>query len=297
MRQVCGQRQNLGRIQTIASMIVLVLSPQILRAQASRLPQIPPGTIVGASDSSRWNAVVLLARPTISSGDRDMIPESISKLVPTFVLTILATVEAYAPVDAPSRKFRLKEVGVGFSTEVDGELKIVTPEAATKVGANLGFIQKRMLSTNQEQLAKTKIVARTSTLLIFDVPTIMFREGKHKDFVTRHFIWIDSSKGSNAALVWLLKESSSGKMAAFDEPMRLVPRGTRENRKTHVDRSEFMLGGIPTERSFALEDLPPGRLVPWTMETKYLAALPTYTEEQLRNLTESLSKALQATSK
>lgn len=292
--QYCKSLKQIICCLLIAALLLPVSArAQNTQVQSLALPQIPPGTLVEGTDNSRWNTVVLLARPTLASGDRDMIPESISKLVPTFVLTILATVESYAPPASAERKFRLKEVGVGFSTEVDGQLKVVTPDSASKLGANLGFVQKRMLSTNQAQLETTKVIARTSTLLIFDAPSLMYRGGKHRDYVTRHFIWIDSKKGSNAALVWLLEKDKAGKLSVAKEPMRFVPRGTRENRKTHVDRNEFMLGGIPTERSFALEDLPPGKPVAWTPQTESLAALSQYSESQLRQLTVSLSQALQ----
>lgn len=296
LRSFRNQRQirQLVACALVLSSLWLPGISRVALGQAESLPQIPPGTIIEGADNERWNTVVLLARPTLSSGDREMIPESIAQLVPTFVLSILATVERYAPPASPTPKFRLKEVGVGFSTEVDGKLKVVTPDTASQVGAKLGFVQKRLLSTNQDQLKTVKVIAQTSTLLIFDAPSLMLRDGKHRDYVTRHFIWIDSNKGSSAALVWLLEEDSAGKLVVVKESMRFVPRGTRENRKTHVDRNEFMLGGIPTERSFALEDLPPGKPVPWTSDAQSLAGLPKYTEDQLRQLTVSLSQALQA---
>lgn len=295
--QLSSRAFKLRILPASCMLAILALSRPCIGQQMSPLPQIEAGTLVENAAQSRWNAVVLLARPVVSSGDKDSIPEVVQKMVPTFVLTILATVERYADAAAGKDRFRLAEVGVGFSTEVDGQLRVVTPDGAKKVGAELGFIQKRMLQENQKQLLTTRLIARTSTLLVFDVPTLMFREGEHEDFLTRHFVWIDSQTGKNGALVWLMKEDSDGRLSVSNEPLRWIPRGMKEKRKVHVDKSLFLLGGIPTERAFALEDLPPGKPVQWTQAAASVAALPTYDEANLKKLTVELGKLLQTMQK
>ncbi len=75
--------------------------------------------------------------------------------------------------------------------------------------------------------------------------------------------------------------------------MRWVPAGTKELREIHVDEGAFILG-IPTERAFALEDLPPGKDIPWTRQTAMVAALPTYDDAHTSELVGALREALAA---
>lgn len=265
-----------------------------MQSAASReITRLAAGTVVEDPDAARWNAVVLLARPQIASGDVDALPATIRGTVASFVLTILATVQPYTDATTGTSKFRLKDVGVGYSMDVDGQLKVVTLQDYSKLGVRLGFFQRQMLSENEKQLSTVRVIAKTSTLTVFDTPALLFRRGAHRDFIIRHFIWIDANTGRNAALTWLLKSGPSG-LQVVDEPFRWMPAGMKENRRIHVDGDEFMLGGIPTERAFALENLPPGKQVQWTTESKQLAARSGYDRDSLRQLTLALNEALQS---
>ena len=87
-------------------------------------------------------------------------------------------------------------------------------------------------------------------------------------------------------------------MQVINEPMRVVTTGTVEDRGIHVDGSEFMLG-IPSERAFALESLPPGISVPWPTEHRIvdLASKSSYDERQLLELSSTLNLAISAATK
>jgi hypothetical protein len=212
----------------------------------------------------------------------------------SFVLTILATIEPYRESDTAQTRYRLSELGFGFSKEVDGKLTVIGSDDYEHLGLRLGFVEQRTLAQNEKQLDLPRLVARTSTLMMFDVPAIMSRDGKHEDFVMRHFVWIDARSGQNSALVWLLKPDKTRGLTLVDDPLRLVRAGTREDRQIHVDSSQFILGGIPTERSFALESLPPGLSIPWTQAARRHAAQPSYDAQSMEALTTALNAALQS---
>ncbi|RMF43233.1 MAG: hypothetical protein D6753_05740 [Planctomycetota bacterium] len=266
--------------------------PAIVRADDSPKPlsRLPPGTVVEPPAEQGWNAVLLVARPRLASGDVDAIPSTIAATVRKFALTLMARTEREERAGQPA--YRLVDVGVGYSMDHDGKLIVVSGDTAEEQGIPLGFIERQLLKENEKQLSATRIVARTSTLLLFDVPAIMLFEGQHQDFIMRHFVWIDRRSGVHSMLVWLIDPSENDHLKLTDKPMRWVPAGTREERRIHVDASTFLLGGIPTERSFALEDLPPGRDVAWTPDARKYASLSRFSTDQLRALVEALNGAL-----
>ena len=264
-------------------------SAQQPKQQSTSLTQIPGGTaaVPSTTQPTRWNQLVLSAKPVISSGDINSLSTSIRSAATTLSLTIMASVTKN-PADG---SFVLREVGVGYSLPIAGKPTIITSATQSNLGANLGFIQRRMLSTNESQVAKISVVVHTSTLLIFDVPSIMHRVGKHGDYVTRHLIWIDAKTGAGAMMAWLMTAGPGGSLKPANEPLRLVAFNTQEQRRIHVDGNEFTFG-IPSERAFALEDLPPGKKVTWTQRVANVATLPKYSAAQLVELSGAINQAL-----
>lgn len=286
----------------------LLLSPyggtayaQELIATRHALPRIEAGTLVSTGtdageSSGRWNRVVLLARPRIASGDVESLSTAIRDSVSDFVLTILASVEEFHDPTVGQSRFRLVDVGVGYSTQVNGEMRTVTVADAAKVGVKLGIFPRMLLAENEKKLATATITARTSTLMIIDTPAVVLRDKEHHEFIMRHFIWVEPTTGRNAALVWLIDHDKAGHpVVDANEPPRWAPAGLREDRAIHVDGKEFNFIGIPNDRAFAIEDLPPGRPIPWTAEARALAAKPSYQVEELRSLSLALNAMLQAT--
>lgn len=262
---------------------------------SARMPRITAGTLVENEDASRWNQVVLLARPRLASGDVSSLPSFVGKAASSLVLSIMATVEPKVD-QAGEKRFKLSEVGVGYSYAVDGNLTIITAEDASRLGAALSLVQRQMLSENEKQIEKVRIVARTSTLLLFDTPAILLRDAKHKRYVMRHFVWINSRTGRTATLVWLL-EPEEDQLVVVNEPLRWVPAGTKEDRAIHVDGEEISFLGVPSDEAFALEGLPPGRDVQWTENAKRYAGLKEFSKDELRELTVTLNQALSSLKK
>ncbi len=256
-----------------------------------RVPLIDAGTLVEEPSGQRWNRLVLLAQPRLASGDVDSLTSSIRDSVASLLLTIMATVESRPESDRGEAVYRLKEVGVGYSMRIDDQLQIMTLAEADRRGVSLGLIRRQLLSENEKQLQRLRLIAQTSTLAIFDAPAIMLQQGEHRDFTMRHFVWIDARTGRSATLVWLLEPTPGAALVASGAGIRWVPAGTQEDRVIHVDGKEFFLG-IPTSRAFALQDLPPGKTVAWTDEIRRLAARPGYSIDDLRQLSTALNAAL-----
>ena len=258
-----------------------------------RVVTLPPGTKVdSAKENQRWNRLLLLATPKINSGDVDQLSESIRQAATGLTLTIMATIE---PTNNQTG-FALREVGVGYSVLIAGQQTVITSATQSQLGANLGFIQRRVLTNNELGLADLRSIVQTTTLFMFDAPAIMHRNAKHRDYVMRHLVWIDNETGSSAMLVWLLDSDTSGKQSPANEPLRIVTAGTKEQRNVHVDGNEFTFG-FPSQRAFALEDLPPGVDVAWTKELAAVAALPSYDAKNLATLSAAVNSATKGATK
>ncbi|MFK7735478.1 MAG: hypothetical protein AB8B50_05605 [Pirellulaceae bacterium] len=274
----------------------LAQEPLRERVQSDRaakpVTRLPDNVRVENSSAPRWNKVVLLARPRIASGDVEALLKSIRDTVSMFVLSILATVSEETNPLTGEKLFKLAEVGVGYSAFVDKELYTVSSANFKQLGLQLGIIGRQLVKNNDAQLETTRVVARTSNVFVFDVPSLMLRGRTHEDFVTRHFIWVDSKTGRLSTLVWLLGTDGS---VVTSEAIRGFPDGLKEDRKIHVDGDAFLLGGIPTERAFALESLPPGQQLNWTVEAKQLAGLPAYSRQELQGLANALNECLRRT--
>jgi hypothetical protein len=283
-------------------------------AEAEIVPElqvVSPGTVVVERGGSRWNRLVLLSQPTLVGGDVQRIPAAVRRSVSRFSLTVMATVRrsqsdagegssAAEPRGGESstwREFRLSEVGVGYSARVGDRRVIVDVDSAERLGLDLSLIDRYVLDQNVERLSGPRLAARSSTLMIFDAPAILARGGNHRDATMRHLVWVDSDSGQTAVAAWFLvdRESAADKSPAVlrGKPLRVLPSGIREKRRIRVDADEFFLG-IPTERAFAMQSLPPGRPIAWTDRLASLASRRSYSPETLAEFTSSLNEAIAA---
>lgn len=258
-----------------------------------RLPQVQAGTVIGDKQATRWNRVLLQARPRIASGDVNSIPESIRQTVSAFDLVILATV-AQTKDDSGNPTYVLKEVGAGYCKLIEGRSIVITSDTQRELGANLGFVGRQMLRTNEGQLQNAALIAKSDTTLVFDAPTLLLRNDKHVELITRHFVWVDRRTGLCSALVWLLNPTENGSLSIYQEPPRWFPENMKEDRRVHVDGDHFLLGGIPTDKAFALEDLPPGKKAEWTERAQRVAKLSSYDKTSFQELVGALNECLQS---
>ncbi len=254
------------------------------------LEQLPGGLRVDDSDQNgKWNRVVLLARPKISSGDVNAISSSLRPIVSKFILSIVADVQR----SSDGSRFELQGLGVGYSTSRDRKLLITTLGEVESGKVSLGMFEKPIFKENLKQIERIPVIAMTESLAVFDAPAIVLRDGEHRDFTMRHFVWINSKTGTLSTLVWLIEAGRSGRQVAEDA-IRWMPSGMKESREIHVDGGEFSLLGIPGPRAFALEDLPPGKEIPWTAAARALAAKTDYSKDEIAALAKALNDALAA---
>lgn len=249
--------------------------------------RLPAETIVADREQPGWNRLVLLATMRIASGDTEKLSPPIRDAVGKLMLAIMADVS----FDPDTRRYRLRDVGIGYAVNHDAQVQIVDSSSDDDASGQLGFFHRRVLTENEKRIADVRQVVRTSTLLIFDAPALFFRDQQHQAFVARHLVWVDPATGRVALANWLLKQVGDNGLTAVDEPMRLIAGRTRESRAIHVDGDEFTLGVIPGERAFALESLPPGKDASWNPTLRQLASLRQYDQATLTRLTSAMNAA------
>lgn len=282
-------------VPSITFSLTLAEEPQFSFSRS--IQKIEAGVKAKQEGAHRWNRVVMLAKPRIASGDTDAVTEFIQQTVSKFVLTILASVEE-STLSSEDQRYRLAEVGIGHSVRLGEEWIVITPDNYESSGVRLSFLERQVLAENQRQFAEIRTVVRTSTLLIFDAPSLILYDGRHQEFVMRHLVWIDSKSGRHWTLIWLLRPSGLEKSEAkllqtlATEPICLWDHTDVEDRAIHVDGREFTLG-IPGKRAFALEKLPAGKSIGWNETTRELAALSAYNEDSLRSLLTAINQAMQ----
>lgn len=259
---------------------------------AKSIVSIDAGTVINAPNASRWNRTILLAKPRIASGEVGQLSDGIRQAASMFVLSIAATVDQ--DPQATDSRFRLAEVGVGYSVPVANQLTVLRSNNYAAYGVDLSFIHRQMLSENERQIGNIKTVVRANSLLMFDVSAILLQNNKHVDFTMRHLIWIDTRTGKLATMVWLLQADREKRLSVVSsEPIRWLEPNTMEDRAIHVDGAEFTVG-IPSKRAFALEAMPPGRPIAWTRAAATLAALESYDINNIQELLKALNEANQA---
>jgi hypothetical protein len=279
---------------------ILVLAGSAIDASAQEAAATTPRPVtllpsgvkypVEGNQATRWNRAILISNSQIVSGNVEKLSSSIRDAATAFSLTILASVTKAGEAG----QYILGDVGAGYSVPIAGVPTVVTESTANELGADLGFISRKILGSSVTELSKVKTIVRTTTLLVFDAPSVMLRGGKHVKLITRHMVWIDPATGKGATIVWLLGKNAKGQLTPVNEPLRLFPHGAKENKRIHVDGNEFSILGFPNEKAFALEDLPPGKDVAWTQELAAVAGLPRFTAQQVLELSDKMNAAIVA---
>ncbi len=279
---------------------------------AERTPPEPPTTIARIAsgtairkrtESGRWNHLVLLAIPKISSGDVAAVNGTVREAATATALTIMATVvgdseSANSPEPSGGAVYRLAEVGVGYGGRGDEGWVVIDSDTASRWNVQLGFIARQVLQTNEQRLSRVTMAGKTDHAVVFDAPSVVHRRDRNRKYLTRHLLTIDPATGRGTLSVWLLVPPGSETHDVppkphpiIDRPIRVCSWGTIETRRIHVDADQFSLFGIPGELAFALEDLPPGEDLAWTAATAKWAGLRAFSADELTALVAALRSA------
>lgn len=234
------------------------------------LPVIRPGTQV-TNRVEGWSHLLMVCEPTLAGGDIDDIDNFARGMAGRFNLTLAADVRRNN-----DSTYYLRSLGCGFAVKQDSGYTLVSADESP--GVELGFIERIILQRNEAVMKDVMQFARSLHMAIFDAKTYILSEDEHRDGYVRHAVLVDPASGQVSQVLWLLapKNGQNNQLRIPKNTVRVVPVGIIEKRPIHVDKRHFALG-LPTDRAFALMELPRGKDVQVPNDL-----LPLFTAHRLR---------------
>jgi hypothetical protein len=253
------KRQLLGRVLlglTLAACLTSGSKPRsrpgsAFDTAARPLDLIPPGTEIGYGPPCGWTHLLLKSQPRTGAGDVGQLSTAHANLAGMLFTALLADVQH------KHGRYRLARVAVGVGTRVGDRDLILSPETQRRLGADLGFVARIVLSRAHEKLADIVTTARSPAMMVFDAPNLMLRQGLHRPVVLRYAVLVNEESGRLDTLVWLLDCEGDGRLCGPCGPVEWLSPSKVDDCVLHVDAREFTLGN-PNEQSFALLRLPQG---------------------------------------
>jgi hypothetical protein len=261
-----------------------------------RLPQIPPGTAIGKEAPKGWSNLILKSYSRPGAGDVRQLSPAADRLTRLLFTAFLADVKPDKS-DGDGKKYKLAKVAVGLGTRIGGKDIVITPDTHKQFGADLGLIARVVLQKSQDKLSEIVIVARSATFLVFDSPSFLVVNNRHKSIVLRYAALVDERTGRLDTLVWAVDRDADGK---YGEPLGAIqwlPANLTGDCILHIDGNEFSLGQ-PTERAFAITETPKGQkeikigdnLKPLAARPRFSSATAAELEPKLRETIKSFSR-------
>jgi hypothetical protein len=256
-----------------------------------RLEQIPPGTVIDNKAPKGWSNLIIKSYSRPGAGDLKQLSSTADRLTRLLFTCILADVKRNKD-GRDGKHYKLEKVAVGLGTRIGDKDTVITPETQKRLGANLVLLARVVLRTAQEKLSDTTVVARSATFLVFDSPSLMAVDDKHKPIVLRYAVLVEERSGRLNTLVWALRHEEDGK---YGEPIGaiewLAPNLTGDC-VLHVDGNEFSLGQ-PTEKAFAITAPPKGQKeIKVGDDLKRLLSRPRFSTATAAELETKLREAL-----
>jgi hypothetical protein len=247
---------------------------------------IRPGTVIASSAPAGWTHLVLKSKPRLPDDQKKLVNDMTARLAVMVFTACTADVRAETVGGVP--QYRLVRLGYGVGTTVKGQDMILTADTEAQLGANLGFIGKRVLSEVSQKQQEMRLVATAATGAVLDTPLFMPRGKVHRKVILRYLFLVDPKTGRLDTLVWRINLDPKGNYEGTEGPIEWLPPQVMIDAVMQVDVSEFHLG-IPSERAFAVVNMPPGQKqfeIPAALKT--IAAQPRLTSEQARLLDNTL---------
>lgn len=192
----------------------------------------------------------------------------------------------------------LADIGVGLATRVAGRLQVVSgppawpgSAAAASPAPELGFISGQVLRTAAESLDEMRLVARRSTLMMYDSPAVVLIADRNTEAVVRSLIWVEAASGRLHHMLWVMQRGRRQHWMPGLEFGVYMKVPLVEDRVLHVEADRVTFG-IPSATAIGLAKLPPGYRFSLAGELGELACRTAYDECSLAQLAAKLIASL-----
>jgi len=242
---------------------------------------IQPGTVVDEKAPDGWSHLIIRSHPRVAREDLDKVNSLTAQLASFLFTAIVAKVEAYE--DGDEMRYRFKDAGVGFGTPIEGRPTIISPDSQARLGANLSFFARQVLSTCYEEQKAGRIVCHSDTMAVVDTRVVLNRGGRHRWCIFRHALLVDPASGALATLLWPIDVGERG-YAGVAGPVQWLPANKIQEAVLRVDTGEFTFG-VLSKVAFAVAEVPRGqRQLEFPEGVEKLAGLQRLTPESAYGL-------------
>lgn len=257
--------------------------------QPKPLPRIPPGTRIADAPPEGWTHLVSKSQAELASGDVDQLHARATRLAQFLFTALLARVGQQETADGIV--YRLDEVATGVGTQIGHDDVIISSRALNELGADLDFLERCVLRGAEKELDQLKVLARSETSLIVDMPGITLLDGKHCPVVLRYVFAVHPQEGQLEAVLWRLDVDGQGAYHLADVPAVRRHLGRVERCGLHVDAGEIV-AGIPKPTAFATTRLPSGDPLPLPPSLQKIAGQRELTPEMAERIDAEIRRAI-----
>jgi len=263
-------------------------APNDYDVQRRHMQTIRPGTVLTDQAPAGWSNLIIKSQPRIAQGDVNKAPGITVSMARLLSVGIVANVKQ---VDVDGRpRFMLERVALGLATRIGDRDVVISSDTQAQLGANLGLIARTVLSGSETEMENITQVLRAPTILVFDGPTTVVYNQRHRPMIVRNAVLVDAATGRLFTTVWLVDKDDAGNYTTAVSPMNLLKPNTIEDRQLSVDADQFTFG-LPSSTAIALVRIPPGTpmeippsLLPAASAAEYTIETAQQLEAGLREL-------------
>jgi hypothetical protein len=257
---------------------------------------IPAGTEIGTKAPKGWSHLVIKSLPRVKPSEVPKLPdppiyrrEGLRKAV-SWMFTAFAA-DVVQERQGTHTRYRLRAIGLGLGANVKGTDMVLTVDSADGLGQPLTPDQKETLRIGYEIQRQARVVVQGPSFALLDTP-VSFRCGDKNRMVRyRYALLVDAATGRLDVWCWRLG-AENGVCADLGRAVLLKPDPIDEC-ELIVDTKEFKWPGIPNEKTFGVDELPPFRLeVPLPAALSELAGKTRYAPDDARTLEDGLRALL-----
>lgn len=263
--------------------------PRVQRPEG-KLVLVPPGTVIGKDAPTGWSHLILKSFPRIAPQHKTLVSESTYRLSSLVFTAILAKVEKMPGANPP--RYALGDIGLGLGTNVRGHDLVLSPETQARLGANLGFQERIVLSECYKRQAMARQIVRTDTMALIDTHAVIRQNGQHQLAKVRYAVLLDPRSGQIATVTWGVDVDQQGQPQRAITHLEWLSKNQVTDCLLSVDRRHFTLG-IPGDLAFGVDGAPRGHSrIPLTPELSTLAGQSRYTPQTAHKLEMTLRQQL-----
>ena len=226
---------------------------------------LEPGTIVDGPSPPGWSDLVVKSITYLASGDLDTLPAFAKTSATRFRTVVLADIRR----DATGGGYHLARVGAGLGVPLAGKDTIVSPESLDAQGVELSALDRLVLGRAERALGRSRLAAATPTFALYDTYVeLADGDGPHRSILLRYAMVVDPASGTLQTVLWTVAQEPARREAP--ETLAFLPAGLVFRCGIHV-AAHRVFGSFASSWGFAMEEPPPGELVPMPSSLQSIA--------------------------